>query len=252
MGSDRSPVATAKAVPASPTGVSRETRGKLDTFSQIVLLGGSFLALGALGFIFFLWFGEGSDSGKNAASLWRWIVLQQRLAQAITVLTLVLRVVMVAQISICTSLVAALVLERHGIPLFCAAELSMLRSTNDGPRQLAWLLLTSGPRSAVLPKMVITVLFLCFLALQFSSTILISDLGYGSIVGSHIEIAMGTSMTDETTHQSGFPNAFAYSPVPIPFGEIQVSLVSTSRQQGRAWLIPGSYDESFLHSRQTT
>ena len=180
------------------------------------------VALGALGFLIFLWVGEGPDSGKDASSFWRWIILGQRLTQAITVLTLVLRVVLAAQVSVCTSLVAAIVLEKHSIPLFRAAEVSLLRSANDGPLRLTWILLKSGPRSAVLPKAAITLLLLLFVALQFSSTILVSDLGYGSIVGSPVDVAMGTGMTDETTHQSGFPNVFAYSPVPIPFGEIRV------------------------------
>ncbi len=210
-------------MPASHSTLSTPLVRRLGIFCRVTIAGGSVLVLGILGFLAFLWTGEGLDSGNNASSAWRWIVLGQRLTQAITLSTVVLRIVIAAQESVVTSLVAALVLERHGVPLFRTAEVSLLRSANDGPLRLTWLLLSSGPNSAVVPKVAMTLLLVGFVAVQFSSTILVSDLSYGSLVGGQVNTVMGTGMKTQTAIQSGYPNVFAYSPVPIPFGEIQLS-----------------------------
>lgn len=195
-------------------------------------MGGTFVAAGALAFLFFLWLGEGPDGGENATKSWRWFILRQKVTQAITVSSLVLRTVIGAQATLCTSLVAAVVLEQHGMPLSKVAQLSTLRSINDGPLQLTWLLLRSGPRSATLLKVLAIVLLVASVTIQFSSTILVTDLGNLSLVDDPVATAIPVGLTLSGAFANTPINALQRSPVPIPFGEIPSGIDATPTKVG--------------------
>ncbi|KAI1734615.1 hypothetical protein F4680DRAFT_470762 [Xylaria scruposa] len=171
----------------APTGRKNHKFSKsLGLVNCYVVIGGTLLTFLALGFLTFLWVSrEGTLENQSKNYLWRFFVLGGHLSQIITVVALVLRFSIATQTSICTSIVAALVLERRSIPLYRAAPLSVLRSVNAGPYILIKNLLDKNTWTFFLyPEMVLfLVLAFASVATQFSSTILLSDLQIRSVVG---------------------------------------------------------------------
>lgn len=90
----------------------------LGLWACAIIAGGTALTLAILGFLIFLWFGEGPAGGERATYVWRKIMLSETWpAQTITICALIVRSVAAAQAAVCTSLVAALLLERRRLPL---------------------------------------------------------------------------------------------------------------------------------------
>src|SRR3569833_4453304 len=73
----------------------------LGTVSLAILFGGTAVVALVLSFLVFLWLGEGADEGKHAAPLWRWIMLNQRIAVAITISSAILRIIVSLQVLFC-------------------------------------------------------------------------------------------------------------------------------------------------------
>lgn len=138
-----------------------------------------------LGFLSFLWYGYGpSDEAADATHAWRQIAIGDWMTQAITLCALALRIAISLQSAVCTSMVAALVLEKRFVRRYYVAHLSVLRSINDGPRTLLQVMLHSGV--AILQYVefwLVLFMILTTLALQFTSTILLSDLNNFVIMG---------------------------------------------------------------------
>jgi hypothetical protein len=107
------------------------------------------------------------------------------MTRTITLTALVLRVIVSAQATICTSMIAALILEKRSARKSNIAHLSVIRGINGGPRQLIELILSSKSAALALNLEFWLIMFLGIvtLALQFSSTILVSDLNDFIIVG---------------------------------------------------------------------
>ncbi|ETS76097.1 hypothetical protein PFICI_11484 [Pestalotiopsis fici W106-1] len=158
----------------------------LGVVGLLSIFGGSLGALGVLGFLIFLWFGYGTEpEGKTATDLWRILALHNWMTQTITLCSLALRVLVSTQSIVCTSLVAALILEKRSVRKPDAAFFSVFRGVNDGPRKLVQLMLSHRPTAVLLyPEFwLLSLLSLIALSLQFSSTILLSDLHDFTIVG---------------------------------------------------------------------
>ncbi|OHF01710.1 hypothetical protein CORC01_02901 [Colletotrichum orchidophilum] len=182
--------------------------------------GGTALVLAILGFLLFLWTDEGSHDGKTASALWRWIMLSQHITQAITLSTVLLRIAVTAQASICTSLIAGVILEKHGVPLFRVAEMSVIRCANDGPFRLAWLLVTSARRSYVQAGLCVLLLLTTFVV-QFSSTLLVSDLAPNDLVGDAKARALEVHMSGDVISLNRQMNNWISRPTAyVPFGEL--------------------------------
>ncbi|KAI0506208.1 hypothetical protein F5B22DRAFT_624576 [Xylaria bambusicola] len=159
-------------------------RQALGIYSTIILAGGTIVILGTLSFLIFLWFGKGPDAGgENATPAWRMIMLRDWLPQVITLASVAIRVAIAAQIAVCTSMCAALILERRRVRKSQAARFSVARCVNDGPWSLILAFLTDVPTQTFFhPESVLVVfLGLATLATQFTSTILLSDLGDTSL-----------------------------------------------------------------------
>ncbi|KAI0154971.1 hypothetical protein GGR57DRAFT_465574 [Xylariaceae sp. FL1272] len=151
-----------------------------------MIVAGTILSLATLAFLVFLWAGRGFDLDGHAASrVWRTIMFSGSLTQLVTISSLILRASISAQTAICTSFVAALVLERRSVPLSQSASLSVLRSVNAGPRHLIWQLLrrNSWYRLFGVELGLFYILALGSIAIQFASTVLVSDLHDSSLVG---------------------------------------------------------------------
>ncbi|KAI0404455.1 hypothetical protein F4802DRAFT_598152 [Xylaria palmicola] len=150
------------------------------------VLGGSVVILAGIAFLSLLWFGYGdAPEAADAPRLWRQIALKDWMTRTITISSLVLRSVVSFQVALCTSMIAALVLEKRLTRKSDVAYLSITRSISDGPRKLVQLLLCSGSWSvlAYVELWLISLLALVMLALQFSSTLLLSDIHSYVIVG---------------------------------------------------------------------
>ncbi|KAI4858946.1 hypothetical protein F4820DRAFT_467585 [Hypoxylon rubiginosum] len=188
----------------------------------LIIAGGSIVILATMGFLASLWFGYGYEpEAADATWAWRQIALRDWMARTITISSLLLRFVISLQTSVCTSMIAALVLEKRLTRKSDVAYLSISRGISDGPRRLVLLLFSSGTSSIFFHVEIwlISLMALVALGLQFSSTVLISDLHRFTIVGD-----VGTQSIRNLCSFSGFDlgdawTIFTYTPVYTMFGE---------------------------------
>jgi hypothetical protein len=66
-------------------------------------------------------------------------------SRAVTLLSLFIRLAIAAQAGVCTSMLAALLLERSGVPIPWVAEVSLIRSATTRPHHLASAVLGAFP-----------------------------------------------------------------------------------------------------------
>jgi hypothetical protein len=135
--------------------------------------------MAALSFLAFLWFGSRDNTS------WRRIALGGWMTRAIAISSLAIRTGASLQEIVATAMLAALALECAKVPLQDIAPFSMLRNGNSGPLQLSYLLLRWMGREWiqwVVPSLSL-LLLMVGTAIQFSSTILLSDLGLVAIPG---------------------------------------------------------------------
>lgn len=195
---------------------------------SLSILGGSAGLLVVWGFLAFLWLGHGSaPEAADATRAWRQIALHDWTTRSITLSSGALRLAVSLQTTVCTSMVAALFLENWHARVSQVAWLSVMRSINDGPLSLVQKTLLSPPKSlsGILRRVEFWLLLLMVavtLALQFSSTILISDLVDFGVVGD----ANGTEIPDLLQPERVKTDIFDISPIlgapPIyaTFGEV--------------------------------
>ncbi|KAI3318114.1 hypothetical protein HD806DRAFT_513138 [Xylariaceae sp. AK1471] len=230
----------------------------LGRINACVVIGGTIVSLTVLGFLIFLWTGRGKDPGSpHASDSWRSIMLSGRLPQLITLSSVILRVSISMQTSICGSFVAALVLERQSIPLSQSAPLSVFRSVNAGSCTLVWQILRKKPWNRLLfPEVnLILVLVVGNIAAQLSSTILLSDLHDYSLVGFANETQRNLSITSSGGGPTG---RWSLPPKDISlFGEIYSGYTATPNSFGlsdtgvkRHSMLPFTEDRTAIRSYQ--
>jgi len=206
-------------------GPSRSWRTSLGNIGAAIVLGGSLGAVGILGFLLFLWTGEGTAGGAGAPKVWRWIVINDLLTQVATLCSAFLRIILVLQAMMSTSLIAAVLLEGPGysVPLSKAAELSITRSVNSGPFSLARLMFFS-PRwfvsSSKLPIFLTGVLIFLTMASQFLSTLLVADLKTGPLIGFPDKTQLFVDKKPGNKAPVDYYNYLEVPPLFIPFGEL--------------------------------
>ncbi|KAG6356269.1 hypothetical protein INS49_015656 [Diaporthe citri] len=148
----------------------------LGLWTCTIIAGGTAITLAVLGFLIFLWSGEGLAGGEGATYIWRKIMLSESWpAQTVTICSLVLRTVAAAQAAVCTSLVAALLLERRRLPLSKVVPVSIKRGVNDGPFSLVREVFSRRYLQPVLSVEMVLVLFstMVTFGIQFTSTTLV-------------------------------------------------------------------------------
>ncbi|CAJ2504310.1 Uu.00g117040.m01.CDS01 [Anthostomella pinea] len=162
----------------------RNLKSSLTLFGLFIIFVGIVIELVVLGFFLFLWIGHGSSSdGRHGSPFWRTIMLRGWFEQTITILCVVLQVLVAAQSTICTSLVAALLLEGFKVPFKDVAHFSIMRAVNGGPLSVVTHLFAWTRYSfRSWPSFLIMILLLETLVVQFSSTILLVDEGTGSVL----------------------------------------------------------------------
>ncbi|KAK0610601.1 hypothetical protein B0T17DRAFT_621069 [Bombardia bombarda] len=211
---------------------TRPINQSLGIFNSLTIFGGGFISLGVLGFLIFLWTGRGTDGGLTATPLWRWIVLGQYIVPTITLSSVLLRLANASQAAVCTSLGASILLEKNGVPLSQVAEVSVLRGINDGPLRLVWLLVTSPRRAAASQTALMMLLLVGSIAIQFSSTMLVSDLQLSRLVQNPTEQLMGIDQNDQNFDALSQFNVFASKPNIMLFGEVPSNMTAAPNSLG--------------------
>lgn len=193
-------------------------QAKLGWITIITLLLTPTLMLASMAFLAFLWF-----SDRNNAT-WRNIIFGGWLAQAVTLCALALRTAASLQAGIATAMLAALALEsRKGALPTHVASMATLRSTFSSPWSLLKPLLASYSRASNPFNLMLNwavPLCLVTLTLQFTSTILFSDLRLGLLPG-----------TSRTTVLAA---DFVYLEVDIPATNVTPAF-SIAAQGGNSW-----------------
>jgi hypothetical protein len=188
----------------------------LGPFSTITTFGGPVVSLGVLSFLFFMWFGTETNT------VWRDIMTKGLSTLLITICSAVLRIILAAQALIITGLIAALLLERYGVPIVHVAQVSILRSSNPGPWRLIPIMFSSSAflRKVIVPFALLWIVFVAALITQFSSTILVSDLGVASLLGAPQTFPVGITLNLSNSRYD-YPEVTILAPTYIPFGEKQ-------------------------------
>ncbi|KAI2628311.1 hypothetical protein GGS21DRAFT_527323 [Xylaria nigripes] len=224
----------ADSTPITPLPI-RESLGISGIASLVV---GHIGMLAVLLFLAFLWFGHGSTpEASNAIGLWRQIVLSNWMTRSITLGSLVIRILATLQATVCTSMIAARILERRSARKSFVPWFSVIRSINDGPLRLVQMLLTSKSLAVVrYPEFWLAALMLLItFALQFSSTILLSDLQNFTIIGDHRQIQVPSLLyynADDFIFQIRSPLYLLKRPTYSTFGEVQRKSNSTPNSYG--------------------
>lgn len=130
---------------------------------------------GTVCFLTWLWF---SDRGQPA---WRRLVISSYVAQSITISAVLIRAALGILAPITTFMIAAIVLERRGVPLNVLLPVSTARHTNSGPVSLITYALSPSILGGFFSALV-SLHFLLAVAAQFSSTLLVYDLNQLSVL----------------------------------------------------------------------
>lgn len=150
---------------------------RLGRWTATILILGWVIEFLILAFLLYLWGGSDStERANNTMAFWRWIMLQRYAAQATTLSSLVLRGVIDLQATICTALVASLMLEGRDVLISEVAFFSVVRAVNGGPYDLAEKLAKTPKKFfRSLPAFMLLLLLITALASQLTSTLLLAD-----------------------------------------------------------------------------
>ncbi|KAI0152994.1 hypothetical protein GGR57DRAFT_513227 [Xylariaceae sp. FL1272] len=168
----------------------------------IAIVGGSAVVLAIVAFLIFLWAGIGPlPGGEQALPGWRRIMLDGWATRSVTISSLVLRAATAFQTGVCASLIAALFIERGEVPISQSAYLSLSRGLSSSPAAFLGRLTFSRSRITTkgvrLEWIVLIILAGTSIALQFSSTILLSCFGMTSLVRLPVSLKVNTGTSDE-------------------------------------------------------
>ncbi|KAI1120487.1 hypothetical protein F5Y10DRAFT_289621 [Nemania abortiva] len=137
-------------------------------------------SIASLSYLGWLWNGT-PDDPTNA---WAKVVRNQWVTRSATVAAVVLRVASSAQAAVTTSMLAAFLLETRGVRLQDAAEFSILRFSNSGPlMNLQTFFQNSRALAGLVVLILVLLLALITTTLQFTSTILLTDLRGRFVLG---------------------------------------------------------------------
>ncbi|KAI1748689.1 hypothetical protein F4782DRAFT_515928 [Xylaria castorea] len=211
-------------------------RQSLGILSCVTIFGGSAVTLLAIGFLLFLWGGGGPvKGGTEAQPAWRAIMLHGWATQAVTLTSLLIRFISGAQAGLCTSMVAALLLEKRGVPISKVVQLSVTRSVKAGPMEFLYAITSRRTRKVALRPEVLLLIILALTALgtQFSSTILISDFGTTNLVQHSNQTTINVALSlDGAGNIGSFVTFGNLDSSTVLFGEVDSQADSAPNQLG--------------------
>lgn len=192
---------------------------KLGWFQLAVLVGGNLGLLAGLGTLRYLWpWPQRGESDKS----WEAIVFSGWVLRVITLSSIVIRTSITMQATLFSMVMASVALQRSKVIMADAASMSIFRFTNSGPHNLIVpLFRTSRDSKSSLAVIVTALLSITTLASQFTSTILLIDIGtknlktnpknfsvsYGGDAGQSDEFFVGTTAStwdDRPSHFQAF------------------------------------------------
>jgi hypothetical protein len=156
---------------------------KLGIYNISVLFFGT-IAIGiALAFLVFIWGAATYARHRSFSQLWYDIVDNGWATRVVTLCSVLIRVATAAQLGVFAAILAALILEQVGVTTENLPLVSMIRCLNSGPHSLALSIFDSIFSRALYPYSALIVLAIMnAFALQFTSTILLTDFGFTTIV----------------------------------------------------------------------
>ncbi|KAI1147773.1 hypothetical protein F4825DRAFT_471080 [Nemania diffusa] len=209
-------------------------RESIGTSGLLSIAGGTLASLVSLGFLIFLWTGQGTALGAvDASSAWRAIILGGWSSQAITLAALVIRTATAIQATTCTSMLAALFLERHYVPKSEVVHFSILRSVNNGPLRLAELASKLKPilRTFSIETALVFSILTSVLALQFASTLLFIDL-HNFTIAENVALFPVNDYIAEDTALFTAPPTLYQPPIYAIYGELPSNASSSPDPKG--------------------
>lgn len=159
---------------------------KIGMWGLIILVLGTTCIGIAIGILTFLWANSmAAPDGLGSGTFWRYIVFQGWATRLVTLCAAVIRLVIVSQAGLITSMIASILLEKLGVQLWAVPLLALVRSITVAPETLLRASLPNHFRlsSKVLCYFAILLSTLITLASQFFSTVLLSDFTNTTIVG---------------------------------------------------------------------
>lgn len=188
---------------------------KLGTFQLFVLVVGSIGLLLGLGVLRYLWpWASRGESDRNwkehvlsdsttplGEQPWERFVFSGWLLRVITLSSIVIRVSMATQATVFCMVMASIALQRSNVLKGDLASVAIYRFTNSGPQNMILpLLRTRKDWKSTLAAAATIALALTTLASQFTSTILLTDIGTRKLRTSDtvFDVAFGGNLSEET------------------------------------------------------
>lgn len=236
------------AVGADPMDGSTKSRAlpisqSLGGMGCTVIFGGSPLLLLVVGFLLFLWRGEGPAAGGAHATVpWRTIMLHGWATRAVTLSTFVLATIMVGQAGICTSMVAGLLIEQRHWPISTMARLSMFRGVNVAPHSLLEKPRSFHPKylghllSRVLSRysVLLVVVAVTSLSTGLFSTILLSDFGTAVLIQPPTQTRHNVAMSESTLNLASVSSSLFFENLHgwLAFAEMETANLAEPNTNG--------------------
>lgn len=193
----------------------QRTVHKLGAFQLFVLVVGSIGLLVGLGVLRYLWpWASRGESDRNwkqrvlededgpvGAQAWERFVFSGWLLRVITLSSIVIRVSMATQATVFCMVMASIALQRSNVLKGDLASVAIYRFTNSGPQNMILpLLRTRKDWKSTLAAAATIALALTTLASQFTSTILLTDIGTKRLktTDSVFDVAFGGNLSQET------------------------------------------------------
>ncbi|KAK5954803.1 hypothetical protein OHC33_004529 [Knufia fluminis] len=164
---------------------------RIGYWSMFVLVAGIIVELAGVAFLVFLW------TNPTGYTTYRKIILANWLTRSITLSALAIRWAVSAQAATAASMLAAIVLHKSRVPLPDAAAISLIRFAASGIHNLLLPLLgTLKLRVGCLIWCLALVMTTTTLLLQFTSTVLLSDVQLDMIQGNPTETTINAMWSD--------------------------------------------------------
>jgi hypothetical protein len=150
---------------------------KLGYLPSSLLILSAISSVAFIAYISFLWFANDSDD------VWKTIAIAGWTTRTIAIAAVVLRTSATVQAGIASSMLASILLEDTGIYLPKLAVVSIMRAASPAPYTLLWHTWFSGFSRNWLFLIVAAALSITSVFLQFTSTILLTDIDTGHVIG---------------------------------------------------------------------
>lgn len=178
---------------------------KLGLYNIGVLFFGAVASFLAMAFLSLLWSGsETARNGRPTPAIWFTIAETPNWAtRVVTIGSVVIRVATAAQMGVFAALVAAWTLETTGASAENLPLLSIIRTVNNGPQSHIWNVFHSirvGSKRVYSAMILIAIVDV--LALQFTSTLLVTDFGQATVVPRATQQALGYGIISQYTNES--------------------------------------------------